>query len=53
LHNRVLDTIAARDANSAEHSMRHLLSETLAFVSSHLKNKKRPRFAHQRTPSSV
>ena len=43
LHNRVLDAIAARDANSAEQSMRQLLSETLAFVSGHLKHKTRPR----------
>jgi DNA-binding FadR family transcriptional regulator len=53
LHNRVLDAIAARDANSAEQSMRQLLSETLAFVSRHLKHKARRRVAHQRTPSAV
>lgn len=53
LHNRVLDAIAAQDANSAEQSMRQLLSETLTFVSRHLDNKARPRPARQRSPSAV
>jgi GntR family transcriptional regulator, galactonate operon transcriptional repressor len=53
LHNRVLDAIAAHDANSAEHCMRQLLTETLAFVSRHLDNKARPRSARQRSPSAV
>lgn len=53
LHNRVLDAIAAQDANSAEQSMRQLITETLTFVGRHLDHKARPRPARQRSPSAV
>jgi GntR family transcriptional regulator, galactonate operon transcriptional repressor len=37
LHKQVLEAIARKDAATAEQSMRQLLSETLVFVSRHLK----------------